>query len=77
MNEKRIRASGKVGMVIYGNHGIRASVAAMQAMFRQVTEDGGIHGVQATIAAVEEIFRLQRTNERGKRVAPFLRGGRP
>jgi phosphoenolpyruvate phosphomutase len=77
MHEGRIRASGKVGMVIYGNHGIRASVAAMQAAFRQVAADGGIHGVQDTIASVEEIFRVQRTNELGKLVVPFLRGGLP
>lgn len=75
MHEGRIRASGKVGMVIYGNHGIRASVAAMQAVFRQVASEGGIQGVQGKIATVDEIFRLQRVNERGKRVEPFLRGG--
>ena len=77
MHERRIRASGKVGMVIYGNHGIRASVAAMQAVFRQVAADGGIQSVQDKIASVDEIFRLQRVNERGKRVEPFLRGGKP
>jgi phosphoenolpyruvate phosphomutase len=75
MNEGRIRASGKVGMVIYGNHGIRASVAAMQAVFRQVATDGGIQGVQDKIASVDEIFRLQRASERAKKVEPFLRGG--
>ena len=75
MNEGRIRASGKVGMVIYGNHGIRASVGAMRAVFRQVAEEGGIHGVQDRIASVDEIFRLQRMEERRKSAEPFLRGG--
>ena len=75
MNEGRIRASGKVGMVIYGNHGIRASVSAMRAVFRQVAEEGGIHGVQDRIASVDEIFRLQRMEERRKSAEPFLRGG--
>jgi len=73
MHEARIRASGKVGMVIYGNHGIRASVAAMQAVFRRVATEGGIQGVQDMIAPVDEVFRLQRVHERGQRVAPFLR----
>ena len=77
MHEERIRASGKVGMVIYGNHGIRASVAAMQAVFRQVAGEGGIQGVQDKIASVDEIFRLQRANERRERVEPFLRRGDP
>jgi 2-methylisocitrate lyase-like PEP mutase family enzyme len=67
MNEQRIRSSGNVGMVIYGNHGIRASVTAMRAVFRQVVEEGGIHGVQDRIASVEEIFRLQGLDERGLR----------
>ena len=75
MHEGRIRASGKVGMVIYGNHGIRASVAAMRAVFRQVAAEGGIQGVQDRIATVDEIFRLQRVSERAQRVKPFLRGG--
>jgi phosphoenolpyruvate phosphomutase len=75
MNEQRIRQSGKVGMVIYGNHGIRASVTAMRSVFRQVAEEGGIHGVQDRIASVDEIFRLQRMEERGKIAEPFLRGG--
>ena len=76
MHEARIRASGKVAMVIYGNHGIRASVAAMQAAFRQVAVEGGIQGVQQSIAPVEEIFRLQRAAERSRRVEPFLRSDR-
>jgi phosphoenolpyruvate phosphomutase len=73
MHEARIRASGKIGMVIYGNHGIRASVAAMQAVFRKVATEGGIQGVQGEIATVEEIFRLQRVEERGRKAEPFLR----
>ena len=77
MNEQRIRQSGKVGMVIYGNHGIRASVTAMRSVFRQVAEEGGIHGVQDRIASVDEIFRLQRMEERGQMAEPFLRKGNP
>jgi len=73
MHEGRIRASGKVGMVIYGNHGIRASVAAMQTVFRTVALEGGIQGVHDRIATVDEIFRLQRAEERRQRVEPFLR----
>ena len=69
MNEQRIRSSGKVGMVIYGNHGIRASVTAMRAVFRQVADEGGIQGVQGRIASVEEVFRLQGLDDRGLRRA--------
>jgi phosphonopyruvate hydrolase len=50
---------GKVGMVICGNHAIRAAVAAMQSVFRRIREEGGIAGVEAEIAKVSEIFALQ------------------
>ena len=59
MNEESIRALGKIGMVIYGNHAMRAAVTAMQDVFRRILRDGGIHSVNAEIVSVEEIFRLQ------------------
>ena len=59
MTVERIAATGKVGVVIWGNHAIRASVAAMQEVFARILSDGGIQGVQETIAPVTEIFRLQ------------------
>jgi phosphoenolpyruvate phosphomutase len=55
----RIEALGKVGMVIYGNHAIRAAVTAMKAIFGRIRADGGIHRVHEDIVPVEEIFRLQ------------------
>jgi phosphoenolpyruvate phosphomutase len=73
MNERRIRQSGKVGMVIYGNIGIRAAAAAMRSVFRQVAAEGGTEGVQDRIATTEEIFRLQRADQRAGRARPFLR----
>jgi phosphoenolpyruvate phosphomutase len=59
MNEARIRALGKIAMVIYGNHAIRAAVTAMQRVFAAILRDGGIHNVNREIVPVEEIFRLQ------------------
>lgn len=63
LDEARMRATGKVGLVIYGNHAIRAAVTAMQAVFRRIRAEGGIAGVDRDIVAVEEIFRLQRVAE--------------
>ncbi|TCU32829.1 phosphonopyruvate hydrolase [Rhizobium azibense] len=60
MNEQRIRALSKIGMVIYGNHAIRATVTAMKDVFVRVRKDGGIHHVNRDLVSVEEIFRLQR-----------------
>ncbi len=55
----RIEAFGKVGIVIYGNHAIRASVTAMKDVFARIRKDGGIQNVNKDIVPVEEIFRLQ------------------
>ncbi len=49
----------KVGLIICGNHAIRAAVAAMRATFRRIRAEGGIAGVEADIAPVAEIFALQ------------------
>jgi phosphoenolpyruvate phosphomutase len=59
MNAERIKTLGKVKMVIYGNHTIRASVTAMKDVFARIRLDGGIHNVNKDIVTVEEIFRLQ------------------
>lgn len=59
MNAERIKALGKIAMVIYGNHAIRACVTAMKDVFARIVADGGIHNVNKDIVSVEEIFRLQ------------------
>lgn len=59
LNAERIKALGKVRMVIYGNHAIRAAVTAMKDVFARIRKDGGIHNVDKDIVTVEEIFRLQ------------------
>jgi phosphoenolpyruvate phosphomutase len=59
MNAERIARLGKIRMVIYGNHAIRAAVTAMQKIFSRIRRDGGIHNVHAELVSVEEIFRLQ------------------
>jgi phosphoenolpyruvate phosphomutase len=60
---ERIRALGKVKMVIYGNHAIREAVTAMQKVFARILADGGIQAVNKEIVSVEEIFRLQRMDQ--------------
>lgn len=72
MNETRIRALGKIAVVIYGNHALRASVTAMQQIFTRIRRDGGIHNVDADIVTVEEIFRLQRMDEIKAKEKRFL-----
>lgn len=69
----RMEALGKVKMVIYGNHAIRAAVAGMKSVFERIRADGGIHRVEDQIVSVEEIFRLQRMQELKAAEQKFLR----
>src|SRR5258708_3299840 len=54
-----IAALGKVGLIICGNHAIRAAVAPMRDVFRRIIADGGIAGVETDIASVGGGFALQ------------------
>jgi phosphonopyruvate hydrolase len=60
LTEAKVRALSKIGVVIYGNHAVRAAVAAMREVFAAIRRDGGIHQVERRIASVEDIFDLQR-----------------
>ncbi len=73
LTEAAIRALGKVKMVIYGNHGIRAAVTAMEQAFRQIRADGGIHNVDKTIVPVEHIFDLQGVAQMKQNEKKYLR----
>jgi phosphoenolpyruvate phosphomutase len=59
MTVARVKELEKIGLLIWGNHAIRASVGAMRATFAQIRKDRGIHGVESRIATVEEVFDLQ------------------
>ena len=60
LTEAKVRALGKIRIVIYANHAIRAAVGAMREVFAQIRRDGGIHNADRQIASVEDIFELQR-----------------
>jgi phosphonopyruvate hydrolase len=57
--EADIVALGKISIVIYGNHAIRAAVGAMRSVFAQIRKEGGIRGVDKTLPSVNEIIELQ------------------
>jgi phosphonopyruvate hydrolase len=59
LTEERINASGKVKVVIYGNHAIRASITAMQKVFATIKAERGIKAADREIVPVTEVFRLQ------------------
>ena len=54
-----VAALGKVGLIICGNHAIRAAVAAMRNTFARILAGGGIAGVEGDIASVADVFALQ------------------
>jgi phosphoenolpyruvate phosphomutase/phosphonopyruvate hydrolase len=60
LTEERARALGKIAVMIYANHAVRAAVTAMREVFAAIRRDGGIHDVDKRIATVEDIFDLQR-----------------
>ena len=54
-----VAALGKVGLIICGNHAIRAAVAAMRRTFARIIAEGSIAGVEGDIASVSDVFALQ------------------
>ena len=70
---EKIRALGKISIVIYANHAIRAAVTAMREAFAQIRRDGGIHNVDRQIASVEDIFDLQRVGAMKAEEKKYLR----
>src|SRR3954463_9438395 len=54
-----VAALGKVGLIICGNHAIRAAVAAMPSTFARIIAEGAIAGVEREIASVADVFALQ------------------
>jgi len=59
LSEVDIENLQKVGVVIYGNHAIRAAVGAMRKVFRQIRIEGGIRNVDPLLPSVKDIIELQ------------------
>jgi len=73
LTEAKARALGKIGIMIYANHAVRAAVTAMREVFAAIRRDGGIHQVDKRIVSVEEIFELQRVPDMKAAEKRFLR----
>lgn len=73
LTAERIAELGKIRMVIYGNHAIRASITAMQKVFATIIEERGIKTADREIVPVTEVFRLQRMDEIRRLENSFLR----
>ncbi|HKA40526.1 MAG TPA: phosphonopyruvate hydrolase [Burkholderiales bacterium] len=73
LTEADIGALGKVGLVIYGNHAIRAAAGAMQSVFAQIRREGGIANVDAKLPSVDAIIELQGNEHMRELEKKFLR----
>ena len=52
-----------ISVVIWANHNVRTSIAAMQTTSRRIFEERSIQSVEDAIAPVKEVFRLQDADE--------------
>jgi phosphoenolpyruvate phosphomutase len=63
-----------VSLVIWANHLVRASVAAMQSTARQIHEERSLRSVESEVVPVKEIFRLQDVRELEEAESRYLPG---
>ncbi len=73
LTEQAIRDLGKVKLVIYANHPLRAAVQAVEETLREIKSAQGIHTVDPIIAPVGHIFEIQGVPEMKEKEAKFLR----
>ena len=73
LKEKDIEALGKVKMVIYANHGLRAAIKAMETILEKIKNDGGIDDLNEFIDPVSHIFEIQGVPEMKENENKFLR----
>ena len=52
-----------ISLVIWANHNVRGSIAAMQEISRRIFAERSVRNVEDGIAPVKEVFRLQRADE--------------
>jgi phosphoenolpyruvate phosphomutase len=73
LKEQEIKELGKVKMVIYANHGLRASIKAMEMLFNKIKRDGGIYDLDEMIDPVDHVFDLQEVPQMKEHEGKFLR----
>jgi phosphoenolpyruvate phosphomutase len=59
LSVQQMHAIGKIRMAIYANHGLRAAIAGMKRVFRQILADGTSVDAETWIASLGEVFELQ------------------
>jgi len=67
-------AAAGFSMVIYANHGLRASIRAMEKAFASIAREGTTAGIESSITSVKEVFELQGMNTMREDEEKFIRG---
>jgi 2-methylisocitrate lyase-like PEP mutase family enzyme len=73
LKEKDIEALGKVKMVVYANHGMRAAIKAMETIFAKIKSDRGIYDLTELIDPVSHVFEIQGVPQMKERERKFLK----
>ncbi|KAK0392308.1 hypothetical protein NLU13_1804 [Sarocladium strictum] len=68
-----VAALSKVGLIICGNHAVRAAVGAMRKVFTSILEARSLSAVENEIPSVSEIFVLQGDSRMREIEKEFLR----
>jgi len=66
-----------VKMVIYANHGLRASINAMLDVYREILETGSTASIEDRIAPLEIVFDIQGMPQLRRDEENYLRSGEP
>ena len=72
----RVFEEAGVSLVIWANHLLRASIAAMQQAARRIHAARSVEPLEGEIVPVEEVFRLQDARELEEAEKRYLPGGR-
>ena len=61
-----------INLVIWANHMIRASVAAMESISREIRQSGSVTNIEDRVATVQHIFHLQGADELSRAQERYL-----
>lgn len=65
LTEERVEALGKVRVVIYGNHTVRAAIQGTQAALAEIRRARGAHTLNGLVAPLNAVFSLQGEDLKG------------
>lgn len=73
LTEEKLKAMGKVKIVIYANQTFRASIKAEETVLAEIKKEGGIHTIDDLMAPVTHLFELQGVPQMKENEKKYLR----